>query len=258
MLIPFGVLSAAASVPQGWTPAELTNLVAWYDASDASTITSSSNLVSQWNDKSTNGYNLAQGSGGNQPSTGLTTQNGKNLIQFADSKSLNANASSTAANWGAFSQSKTVIAIACIPETNNGILMSTNNSDNDTNGFRITLLDTNQNSMIVSSTTYVAINGGNNNITSRTAFAVFTYLTDPTNGTLLNRSEIYENNSAAFKNNTQSGSITTTVNNQLLLGVNNANGVSSKIGEIVMFSGADATEDNRLLVKEYLMNKWGL
>src|SRR5439155_19226332 len=55
---------------------------AWYDASDTSTITASSNAVSQWNDKSGNGYHLTQGTGSRQPLTNTDTINGLNVIKF--------------------------------------------------------------------------------------------------------------------------------------------------------------------------------
>jgi hypothetical protein len=255
--IALGILSAAGVSEGGWTPAELTNLAAWYDASDAATITSMSNLVSQWNDKSANGKNLVQASSGSQPSTGLSTQNGRNLIQFADSKFIQGSA--PADYWAPFSSQKTLIGLACIPETNNGNLMSTNNKGTDISGFQIALLDTNVNRMLVaSSSAYVVINAGNNRITNRTNFAVFTYVTDPANGTAANRSEVYENNSTAYKNNTFTASPDSTVDRPLLIGMTDSNGVSTKIGEIVMITGADATEENRLLLNSYLQAKWGV
>jgi len=255
--IALGILSAAGVSEGGWSPADLTNLAAWYDASDTATITSSLGLVSQWNDKSANGKNLAMALSANQPSTGLSTQNGRNLVQLADSKYMES--VGTAAYWAPFSSEKTVIAIACIPETNNGNLISTNSKASDTSGFSITLLDTNVNRMLVaSSSAYVVINGGNNRITNRSNFAVFTYVTDPANATAANRSEVYENDSAAYKNNAVTASPDTTVSTTLLLGMSDSSGVSTKIGEIVMITGADATEANRLLVKSYLQAKWGV
>jgi hypothetical protein len=56
--------------------------VVWLDAADTSTITESSGSVSQWNDKSGNGYNVTQGTGLNQPTTGSATINGLNVLTF--------------------------------------------------------------------------------------------------------------------------------------------------------------------------------
>lgn len=60
----------------------LSGLHSWYDASNAASITSSSGSVSQWNDLSGNGRHAAQGTSAYRPTTGTTTQNGKNVINF--------------------------------------------------------------------------------------------------------------------------------------------------------------------------------
>lgn len=49
-----------------WTPA-LISTALWLDAADASTITESGGAVSQWNDKSGNGRNVAQSTAANRP-----------------------------------------------------------------------------------------------------------------------------------------------------------------------------------------------
>ena len=64
-----------------WTPANLTNLVAWYDASDVSTVTLNGSNVSQIDDKSGNGYHVAQSSGADQPLYANGVINGLNAIQ---------------------------------------------------------------------------------------------------------------------------------------------------------------------------------
>src|SRR5215472_10667469 len=43
-----------------WTPAQLPNLVAWYDAQTASTIILNGSTVAQWNDRSGNGLNISR------------------------------------------------------------------------------------------------------------------------------------------------------------------------------------------------------
>lgn len=65
-----------------WTPASLTGLAAWWDASDATTFTySSGSVVSQWRDKSGNARHLSQATTTDQPSrTG--TINGKSAVLF--------------------------------------------------------------------------------------------------------------------------------------------------------------------------------
>jgi hypothetical protein len=65
----------------GFSPLDLSPTL-WLDASDETTITESGGSVSQWDDKSGNGYNLQQGTGANQPATGTRTLNGLNVLDF--------------------------------------------------------------------------------------------------------------------------------------------------------------------------------
>jgi hypothetical protein len=64
----------------------------WYDAADSATITASGGYVSQWNDKSGNGFNVTNGGGaaGGCPQTGVNTRNGKNVITFTQNVTNNA------------------------------------------------------------------------------------------------------------------------------------------------------------------------
>jgi len=65
---------------QNWTPKNMPT-VAWYDASDTSTITDSLGAVSAWNDiGSTASLHLGQATGLNQPTTNSRTHNGLNVL----------------------------------------------------------------------------------------------------------------------------------------------------------------------------------
>lgn len=65
----------------GFTPKNISGLVAWFDADDASTFTLSGTSVQQWRDKSGNNYSVSQGTANNQPSrTG--TLRGRACIDF--------------------------------------------------------------------------------------------------------------------------------------------------------------------------------
>jgi hypothetical protein len=75
-------VTATPTVP--FSPLDLSPTL-WVDASDTGTITEStpgSGTVSQWDDKSGNGYNLTQGTGTAQPATGTRTINGLNVLGF--------------------------------------------------------------------------------------------------------------------------------------------------------------------------------
>ena len=64
-----------------WTPAYVSP-VAWYDASDASTINNITGGVSQWGDKSSNANHLNQDTPSLQPRIDTRTLNGLNVIDF--------------------------------------------------------------------------------------------------------------------------------------------------------------------------------
>jgi hypothetical protein len=64
-----------------WTPADITTAL-WLDAADATTVTTVSNAVSQWNDKSGNGRNVLQGTASNRPALTAADLNGKDVFTF--------------------------------------------------------------------------------------------------------------------------------------------------------------------------------
>ena len=84
-----GASTSTGSGP--FSPISLSPLL-WLDASDASTITSSGGAVSQWDDKSGNGYDVTQGTASNQPATGATTINSLNVLDFDGNDYLNGTA----------------------------------------------------------------------------------------------------------------------------------------------------------------------
>ena len=72
-----------------WTPAALgASLAMWYDASDASSITHSSGVVSQWNDKSGNARHLAESNNTYKPTYTANILNGYGGINFYLNKGL--------------------------------------------------------------------------------------------------------------------------------------------------------------------------
>ena len=63
-------------------PEVLPNLKLWLDASDSSSVTHSSNAVSQWSDKSGNGIHATQSTASRKPTFNSTGTNGKSVIDF--------------------------------------------------------------------------------------------------------------------------------------------------------------------------------
>lgn len=77
------LLMQAKAAASAWTPAGLSGLAAWYDASDASTITDAGGgAVSAWNDKSGNARHLTQGTPAARPITGSVAIGASNALSF--------------------------------------------------------------------------------------------------------------------------------------------------------------------------------
>jgi hypothetical protein len=79
-----GIVASSVFTPLDLSPA------LWLDAADLSTISASGSplRVSQWNDKSGNGYHLTQASSTPQPVSGASTVNGLNAIDFTSGRRL--------------------------------------------------------------------------------------------------------------------------------------------------------------------------
>ena len=65
-----------------WSPSMISTAL-WLDAADASTITTVSGAVSQWNDKSGNGRNCSQGNSSLRPVYGSSVINNRNAVEFS-------------------------------------------------------------------------------------------------------------------------------------------------------------------------------
>ena len=79
-----------ASLAIGTNPNNLSNVALWLDATDSSTITQTSNAVSQWNDKSGNNHHASQSTSDRQPLVNTNSIGGKTAILFDGSDSLGA------------------------------------------------------------------------------------------------------------------------------------------------------------------------
>jgi hypothetical protein len=69
-----------------FSPADLSTVNLWLDASDSTSITHSSNAVSQWNDKSGNNNHAAQAFAGDKPTYSNTAMSGKPGLNFDNDK----------------------------------------------------------------------------------------------------------------------------------------------------------------------------
>jgi hypothetical protein len=76
------------------TPTSVSGINFWYDASDAASITSSGGLVSQWNDKSGNGFHMSA-SGALRPTITSKFRGGRNVMTFGGTQYMIGNANLT-------------------------------------------------------------------------------------------------------------------------------------------------------------------
>ena len=65
------------TIATSFNPKSITGCQLWFDASDNATVISSANKVSQWNDKSDNGYSVVQPTSANQPTYTTNLLNGR-------------------------------------------------------------------------------------------------------------------------------------------------------------------------------------
>lgn len=107
-----GALRVVSQAPAGgWTPADITGLGAWYDASDLASLTlDGSGYCSEWRDLSGNGRHLSQGTGSAQPRSGVRTQNGLPVLDFDGNDSMSV-------AFSTLSQPNTVLAVVVTDRT---------------------------------------------------------------------------------------------------------------------------------------------
>lgn len=70
-----------------FSPLSVPGCSVWLDAADATTITLNGSGVSQWRDKSTNGFLFTQSTAGNQPTYSTNSLNGQATLQFTAANS---------------------------------------------------------------------------------------------------------------------------------------------------------------------------
>jgi hypothetical protein len=79
-----GTVSATSNILDNWVPSDISaSLALWLDAADVSTITSSSSLISQWNDKSPNARHASNTVPANRPTWGTFSINGRPVVSTA-------------------------------------------------------------------------------------------------------------------------------------------------------------------------------
>jgi fibronectin type 3 domain-containing protein len=238
--------STTISGAAAWTPALLTT-AAWYDASDAGTLTESGGAVSQWNDKSPNGLHL-QAAGGQEPLTGSTSINGNNAIDFDGTNDQ----MSTASNPfdSAVGDALVLMVHKVDNDSDQGTLFTLTGSD--ASGSRW------QAHAPYSGTVYFDCGGtgGANRVNTN-------YGTNTGDNVLLgfygsttdNMQQIYKNGSLLVGDS--SGHNVNTVGNIFVGSGASSSYQDTTIGELIIVKGTVSLEDRQKL-EGYLAHKWGL
>jgi hypothetical protein len=256
--VPFNVLS-------------LPNLKLWLDASDTSSITSSAGAVSAWNDKSGNGYNFAQATATNKPTTGTRSKNGLNVIDFDGTNDFMQNTAAASVFNFMHNTTGATVFITWSPDTiatNNWILDSTNSDSLGSSGYGTAIYSQNTSAEMRQSTN----NGSGNPSTApirnnggpTVAGSTWYYITlkaDTNNATAGNRSLYRRNGGADTGTNTNTGTPSATNASQaLVLGAQAAGAfepLNGMVAEIIICSGILSATDITN-TQNYLAAKWAI
>lgn len=248
-------------------PAFLDSAPLWLDASDATTITESGGSVSQWDNKGSL-PNFTQPTGALQPTTGSTTLNGLNVLDFNDDSIFNSGASTDysfmhngteyffaiVVNFGAIgSEIPYVFANWNLDNVNNGVFLGyENRSGVGTDEFRFAI-------GAAGGSGFVTQIRDGNFFTS--GFNSYSALLDPDNATAANRINYFRNTTEGTVTNTETRApLTGAPRDNFTLGGGDPNfgNLVGSVAEFIVVSGADATEENRQVVVDYLNDKWSV
>jgi len=251
-------------------PPVVQNAAVWLDAADATTITESGGAVSQWNNKGSLG-NFTQGTAALQPTTGVSTLNSLNVIDFAGDYLVSADSAATYK----FLHDGNDYIIAAVwkpgttadPNAIYGLLGTSANASGNV-GVILTFDDrvlSSSNNEILHFVnrgvggTWAVRNETGNGFMSANVFNVTTVFADPDNATINDRSKVYLNAGSATTNIVNSGTVSTSDPSFTLhVGSDAASPLTGSIAELVIVSGADATDANRQIIRDYLNTKWAV
>lgn len=255
-----------------WTPAQITTAL-WLDATDDSTITASSGLVSQINDKSGNGRNFTASSTA-RPTLTSNGLNGSNVLTFGGSQYLTS--SNTAATWGFLNKAggSEVLIVCKAGNTSNPdtlyIFMGSNGGTVNNEGI-LYFYDDRSASARNDKVIFLAKNNASSgsgfyadispdNILAANIAALVGVSLDLGNSIASSKIQHYVNGSAITASNTET-TPTSTSNPAFTLQIgahgNNGSPLVGYIAECVICPSKQSTT-NRQLIEGYLAHKWGL
>jgi hypothetical protein len=251
-----------------WTPASMTTAL-WLDAADSATLTLSGSAVTQWNDKSGNGRNVAQGTAGVQPFVTAGALAGRQVVEFAGDYLTSSSAASTwAFLHNSFRSSVTAVVkfgTGSNPATFYGLVGTSATSSSavgtsiyysDESGNNDAMVD-NVSRGVGGAFAVTATNG--NSLTPNTALLV-TVENDPVIETAASRARLTVNGTAQTQTNAvTNGASSANPTYALQVGAtgNNVGPLTGYIAELVITSGSISPE-NKQRLEGYLAHKWAL
>lgn len=259
----------------GFNPAKISGLKAWWDATDASTLYQSTggslasadgDPLGEWQDKSGNLLHWTQASGTNKPALKKTIKNSKDVIRFDGTNDVMSIAGSNSSLKLLHGQLNTVFMVfnisslagdRCFFDSAGG---TTNNTGRYLAVTTAGVLTSQGYNSSGSQATSAFINNSSASYIAINTWYVISYVSDPGNATVANRSYVYKNGGNLSQNNTANGTPSSSNStNDLFLGAisPNVNRFVGDFGEIIIYDSALSAGD-RALVEGYLNNKWGV
>jgi len=237
-----GASEVYSSGAAAWTPAALgAALALWLDADDAGTITLNGSTVSQWDDKSGNGFHLTQATAASQPVYTLNGLNGLPSLSFDGTNDFLSLPSGFLHNAPAFSLAMVMQG----PAQSNDAVFGPNN----TNSLGLELVYVS----VVNWPTLLRINGVN-----RVTSGFWSTNNLPSLSTLTSEASAtagWMNGSTVFSTD---GNAPLNFNGTYSLGLYSSAGFANMLmSEFVITSAAFSTADRQKL-EGYLAWKWGL
>jgi hypothetical protein len=267
-MIP-GIVGSATALPLKL------GAVLWLDAADTATITASGLplRVSQWDNKGSLS-NFTQSNGAVQPTTGASTLNGLNVLDFAGDRLTAVNQNEwkflhDGTDWimGAAWQAGTTAspnAAYALFGSNAAATANVGSSFfyddrsafgfNDTIAWQITR-------GVAGTITAILSQGNNQNVHPSGVPVVVTGFARPSAASASDRLLAQIDTDTPRANNTQTNAASTANPSfalQIGAGGNNFGPLTGKIAELVIVSGANATETNREALRDYLNAKWSV
>lgn len=259
------ILGIVSSSRLGFTPTSIAGCRLWLDAADTSSIAVSGTAVTQWNDKSGQANHFTQVSSASRPVSGTTTQSGKNVIVFDGSNDcLNTNQAASYWKFLHNSPSTLFFAVNKTGTQQSSAIIYNNDGSSSNIGYGVLLRYDAENDIF-----HWITNGSSGNYTvfqntsalyTTNSFFYGSVISDPTNATAANRSEIRFKNNAPIKGNagtTAASSSNPSFALQVAADGDNGQFFQGNIGEIIVYDTALNSTD-REKIETYLATKWGV